>query len=61
LLSGSDVDYEAGFFVVMHVTYFPGYADHPLEFWQILEVGCDADVSEEYSGAICWVVVIQTH
>jgi hypothetical protein len=39
LLSGSDVDYEAGFFVVMHVTYFPGYVDHVLEFWQILEVG----------------------
>jgi hypothetical protein len=42
----------------VHVTYFPGYVNPVLEFWKILEVGCVADVSEEYSGSIYWVVVI---
>jgi hypothetical protein len=57
LRSGRGVDYEAGFVVVMRVTYFLGYVDPVLEFWQILEVGCVADVSEEYSGSIYWVAV----
>lgn len=39
-------------FVIMHVTYFPSYVDLVLEFWYILEVGCVADFSEEYSGSI---------
>ena len=45
-------------FVVMHVAYFKGYVDPVLEFWHILEVGCVADVSEEYSVSLYWVKVI---
>jgi hypothetical protein len=44
-------------FVVMHVTYFPSYVDPVLEFWYILEVGCIADVSEQYSCSIYCVEV----
>jgi len=44
-------------FVGMHVTNFPSYVDPILEFWYILEVGCVADVSEEYSGSIYCVEV----